>query len=234
MGKRVKQIVFMMIVLIVIMLSCETEPGDVFTITITANKTGVTDGTKAYGKIIAPGDGPEGEALYSIEAVFTDGAVSGTIPEVPAGTYSVYVFIDVNDNADTAKPLPDTGDFVFSSEDYEVTGDQTVTIEDADWEAYNAYTISVTALKSGVSDGIKIYTKMVEHGEEPDAAALYSAEGTFSGGSATFTISDVAGGTYAAYVMIDINSNASVSDPLPDGHDYVFSDEDYEVAEDLD
>jgi len=91
-------------------------------------------------------------------------------------------------------------------------------------ENTETYTLSGTITKSGVNDGIIAYMKLVSPGAGMTAAALYFTEATFSGGAATYSVSDIEEGEYTLFSFIDVNGNAGgETSAMPDAGDYVTS-----------
>lgn len=104
---------------------------------------------------------------------------------------------------------------------------------EADNEEITKYTLSGTATcfttkappPTNPAQGKTAYFKLVAQGAPSTTAALYSTTVTFgttepSNYTVSYSISNVNKGSYTAYVFIDMNSNASSSNPLPDGGDY--------------
>ncbi len=72
-----------------------------------------------------------------------------------------------------------------------------------------------------VPDGIYGYLKLVANGAPPTDQALYwTRSSAFSGGSASYAITGITAGTYAAYAFIDMNANApNDATAMPDSMD---------------
>ena len=73
-----------------------------------------------------------------------------------------------------------------------------------------------------VPDGIYGYLKLVPNGGAPTDPALYwTRSKAFSGGSAGYSITGIAPGTYTAYAFIDMNANApDNASAMPDSSDF--------------
>ena len=96
--------------------------------------------------------------------------------------------------------------------------------ENNDENSDETYTLSGTITKSGVSNGIKVYMKLVCKDGSMTAEALYSTEATFSSGTATYIGTNIEEGEYTLYAFIDVNGNAAGDDSsVPDAGDYVTS-----------
>jgi uncharacterized protein (DUF2141 family) len=67
--------------------------------------------------------------LDGISEVISSGSASGVTNTIPAGTYQLGAFIDLNDNGD-----PDPGDYLFSGEVFTVNGNTSVTVNFEDFE----------------------------------------------------------------------------------------------------
>jgi hypothetical protein len=83
--------------------------------------------------------------------------------------------------------------------------------------AETKYSVSGTITKTGLTNGLYAYLKIVVNGGASDSPTLYSTRSTaFSGGTATYSLSGIAAGTYTGYAFIDVNGNIS-----PDAGDFV-------------
>jgi len=84
------------------------------------------------------------------------------------------------------------------------------------------YTLSGTLSKTGVSDGVFGYVKLVVHGGAGDATALYWARSSqFVSDVATYSITSIAEGSYTGYAFIDTNDNAAGDGTsMPDSGDW--------------
>ena len=86
------------------------------------------------------------------------------------------------------------------------------------------YTLSgsvATPQGATVGNGTYVYLKLVANGGASSAAALYWTRSAFSGGSASYSISGILGGTYTGWVFIDMNGDAhDASTAMPDTDDY--------------
>jgi len=83
------------------------------------------------------------------------------------------------------------------------------------------YTLSGNLIKSGVS-GVRGYLKLVAPGAPSTSAPKYWTSSTvFSNGTATYTFSGVATGSYDGYAFIDMNgSSAGGASAFPDAGDW--------------
>ncbi len=74
-----------------------------------------------------------------------------------------------------------------------------------------------------IPDGVFGYIKLTASGGSPTDAALYWSQSTaFSGGSASYSVTGIAAGSYTAWAFIDANANAPNSDAsFPDPGDWV-------------
>ncbi|MDO9547535.1 MAG: hypothetical protein Q7J65_01045 [Candidatus Marinimicrobia bacterium] len=94
--------------------------------------------------------------------------------------------------------------------------------DDVDENSDETFTLSGTVTKSGINDGVKAYMKLVSKGGGMTAEALYSTDATFSGGTATYTGTNIEEGEYILYAFIDMNGNAAGTESsAPDAGDYV-------------
>jgi len=100
----------------------------------TLNKSGA-DGKTAYVKLVVKGGEYTAAAIYYTTTVFSGGSTPFSISYVKADTYTVWVFIDINDNAvGDGTSVPDAGDYVISSgRDINMESDQTVNVYEGDW-----------------------------------------------------------------------------------------------------
>jgi len=75
-------------------------------------------------------------------------------------------------------------------------------------------------------DGKYAYLKLVQNGGSASSPALYWTKSTpFSGGSATYSVSGIAAGTYTGWAFINMNDSApSDSSAMPDAGDYATPD----------
>lgn len=95
------------------------------------------------------------------------------------------------------------------------------TCEDKETETF---TLSGTITKSGINDGVKVYMKLVSKDAGMTANALYSGHTTFSGGTATYSVTNIEEGEYTLYAFIDVNGNATgTTGSAPDAGDYATS-----------
>ena len=89
----------------------------------------------------------------------------------------------------------------------------------------DTYTVSGKFLKAVVADGLYGYGKLVASGGQWTDTALYQTKSApFSGGSASFSIPEVAKGDYTCYAFIDVNGNAVQTNPVPDTGDWITRD----------
>jgi len=89
---------------------------------------------------------------------------------------------------------------------------------DNDAETYN---LSGTVSQSGVADGTTVYIKLVDEDADLNTEALYSAEATFSGGSASYTVNGIEAGDYNLFAFINVVTGGESS--VPDSGDYATS-----------
>jgi hypothetical protein len=86
------------------------------------------------------------------------------------------------------------------------------------------YSVSGTIYKTGVTNGVYAYLKLVASGGSSSSPTLYfTRSNPFSNGTATFSLGGIAAGNYTGYAFIDVNGNAMASAPMPDAGDYVTS-----------
>jgi hypothetical protein len=75
--------------------------------------------------------------------------------------------------------------------------------------AAESYTLSGSLIKTGIVDGTYAYLKLVAKGGAPTDATLYwTRSAPYSGGTALYSISGIAEGTYTGYAFIDVNGDA--------------------------
>jgi hypothetical protein len=84
------------------------------------------------------------------------------------------------------------------------------------------YTVSGMFIKSGVADGVHGYAKLVAWGAAETAPPVYFAvTAPFSGGTAAYSLSGVAAGSYYGYAFIDVNGDAvGGGTSMPDAGDW--------------
>ena len=88
--------------------------------------------------------------------------------------------------------------------------------------AAKSYTLSGSLIKTGIVNTTYGYLKLVAKGGAPTDATLYWARSApFSGGTATYSISGIAQGTYTGYAFIDVNGDApNSSTAMPGSGDW--------------
>jgi hypothetical protein len=69
-------------------------------------------GKYAFVKLVAPGGKLVESGLYMGSCAFSGSTCDYKILSVEEGEYNVFGLIDLNANASTTEPVPDTGDFV--------------------------------------------------------------------------------------------------------------------------
>ena len=87
----------------------------------------------------------------------------------------------------------------------------------------STYTLSGSVASPPVTptDGTFVYLKLVANGGAASAAALYWTRSPFAGGSASYSISGIAAGTYTGWAFVDMNHTApDNSSALPTPGDY--------------
>jgi len=138
---KMKKSTFMIICLVVGICSlgltaCGSGNGESgFTISGTLTKSGV-DGSTAYLKLVAPGGGGDATALYfTASTTFSSSTATYSLPDVEAGSYAGWAFIDVNSNASgDATSMPDAGDFASEEgETITINADLASNIDETDW-----------------------------------------------------------------------------------------------------
>jgi hypothetical protein len=93
--------------------------------------------------------------------------------------------------------------------------------KDSSSDVVYVYTVSGNFIKSGV-DGKFGYGKLVAGpgGAVTDETLASAKSAAFSGGQAAFSMDDVDEGKYTAYAFIDVDGDASASNPMPDSGDW--------------
>lgn len=84
----------------------------------------------------------------------------------------------------------------------------------------NVY-LNAMVSKQNVPNGVKVYIKLVQENGEADDPTLYEGDAAFTSSIATVVIEDIVPKTYRLYSFIDMNKNAGLNDPMPDGGDFV-------------
>jgi uncharacterized protein (DUF2141 family) len=102
----------------------------------TPNGATVNNGTYVYLKLVTSGGAFTAPALYWTRGAFSGGSASYSISGISAGTYTGWVFIDMNGDApDNSSALPDTGDYSLSAgQPITISGDQTQNVGVNGWQ----------------------------------------------------------------------------------------------------
>ncbi|OHD05519.1 MAG: hypothetical protein A2Y34_01035 [Spirochaetes bacterium GWC1_27_15] len=106
--------------------SCQGETSTTTTTvaspSVTVNLTGadIQNGKKVYVILI----GGDLEVKKFSSATIENGKATIVLNNVSKDTYVLNCFIDVNENANTAKPEPDTGDKVSNTNNFSVDGNK--------------------------------------------------------------------------------------------------------------
>jgi len=135
--------------LIALFLYCSSQSGgtgdtggtQTYTLTLTleqpTNASGnpLASGKPVYGKLVAGSGTYTDPALYSGYTVFPSGSGTATmtITGITNGTYTGHLMIDINGNADTNNPLPDTGDYGTSSPTITISSNISDTVHAEAW-----------------------------------------------------------------------------------------------------
>lgn len=204
---------------LVLLVGCPVDPpASLFTVSGSIERPEGT-GKTAYIKLVIQGADYTAPAQFSTSVLIVTDTANYSIPDVEAGTYTVYAFVDMDGSAaGDPDPLPDAGDWVYGAPAVTVTvnGDLTyqITADHASWATIVTYAVSGTISNSDVADGAFAYVKLVADGAGAEADALYLDQSdAFLGGAAWYTVTGVAPGTYGFYVFIDADGDAGV--PIP-------------------
>jgi hypothetical protein len=84
----------------------------------------------------------------------------------------------------------------------------------------NVY-LNAMVSKSNVPNGVKVYLKLVQEEGENDDPTLFDGDAAFANGLATVVIEEITPKKYRLYGFIDMNKNAGINEPIPDGGDLV-------------
>ena|GEM_PF-4672280 len=84
----------------------------------------------------------------------------------------------------------------------------------------NVY-LNAMVSKSNVPNGVTVYIKLVQENGEADDPTLYEGDAAFTNSIATVAIEEIIPKTYRLFAFIDMNKNATLNDPMPDGGDFV-------------
>jgi hypothetical protein len=109
---------------------------DTYTVSGHLIKSDVADGTFGYGKLVAGPNGAQTDTiLYSAKSTaFSGGSASFSIPDIEAGDYTCFAFIDVDGNASASAPEPDSEDWVTNGgEDISVSNDFAKDVPEDAW-----------------------------------------------------------------------------------------------------
>jgi hypothetical protein len=102
--------------------------------TTTRGPVNPANGKTAYLKLVSAGGDSTADALYGTSTVFSDANASYSVSGVAKGTYSLWVFIDMDDDAVSPNYHADQLDYILSaSKTVDVTGDTSKNILDVDW-----------------------------------------------------------------------------------------------------
>lgn len=96
------------------------------------------DGKTAYIKLVVKGGTYTAAPIYYTTTVFSEGSASFSKSYVKVDEYTVWIFIDTNDNAaGDGTSLPDSGDYVIAEgRDIDMASDQTVNVDEGDWVVF--------------------------------------------------------------------------------------------------
>lgn len=192
--------------------------------------TGSAPGERdVFIKLVSPGWTIHESPLF-LGKVTGSGLIPYEIPDVPAGEYGFYVFID--DVADVPEgeenPVPGTGDPWHGDQftPLAVAGDVVRNVANDEWSFFS--TVSVTGtLERPEGTGRMAYVKLVGLGGPYDYEPLYSTSVFVETDTADYSIPGVmAGFTYSCWAFVDMNGNATETDYLPDVGDWYYGDRD--------
>jgi hypothetical protein len=113
--------------------SDDDDGNNTYTLSGTLVKAGA-DGKYAYGKLVAgPGGSSSATALYSVKSnAFASGAATYSVTDVAPGSYTAWVFIDMNGNGASSQN-PDTNDYYASGDVVIGSTDVTLNVPEAGW-----------------------------------------------------------------------------------------------------
>lgn len=96
----------------------------------------LNNGTYVYLKLVTSGGAYTAAALYWTRSAFSGGGASYSISGIAAGTYTGWVFIDMNGDApNNSSALPDPGDYGLSAgQPITISGDQTQNVGVNGWQ----------------------------------------------------------------------------------------------------
>ena len=112
--------------------------GSGYTVSGTLYHYSATDGTKAYAKLVEAGGSEYSEALYFASTTFSDGEAPYSVSGIAGGSYSLYVFVDLDGSAPgDSSSMPDSGDdYIYEANaviDANISGND---VESWEWSSY--------------------------------------------------------------------------------------------------
>ncbi len=221
---------------LVLLAGCPVDPpASLFTVSGSIERPEGT-GKTAYIKLVTQGADYTAPAQFSTSVLIVTDTENYSIPDVEAGTYTVYAFVDMDGSAaGDPDPLPDSGDWAYGAPAVTVTVNSDLSYQipagHSSWTVFGVYSLTGTLVRAGLPGDLDAYVKLVPSGETFHATALYAdAVVIGTADEASYRIDGVPAGTYGFYAFIDRNGNADAGNPMPDSGDDISGSPDVTVT----
>ncbi len=91
-------------------------------------------GTNAYLKLVVQGGAYDAAAIYETETEFSGNTAAYAATGIATGNYTAWIFVDLDGNANSSNPLPDSGDKYYTIDLAPFSGNTTVFV--SAWATY--------------------------------------------------------------------------------------------------